>query len=256
MDDAAPSTIDSAAQTFIRQLGRRVRAARETAGISQSRLEREADLRPTTIARLSSTNSSRTALVQRVRNPRDRRAFLIQPTAAGEPPARHRLLQAVTIPPPAVLTLACKTQPTSRARGHEVTSRLNPYISFADNARQAMEFYQGVFGGSLTLNTFGEYGAQDSPDAKKIMHGMLETSSGYTLMGADTPSGMEYNPGTNIAVSLSGDDGDELRGYWEKLSDGGTVSVPLEKQMWGDEFGRCVDRGGITWMVNIGLPQA
>lgn len=137
-----------------------------------------------------------------------------------------------------------------------MTSRLNPYISFTDNARQAMEFYQGVFGGSLTLNTFGEYGAQDSPDAKKIMHGMLETSSGYTLMGADTPSGMEYNPGTNIAVSLSGDDGDELRGYWEKLSDDGTVSVPLEKQMWGDEFGMCVDRFGITWMVNIGQPQA
>ena len=70
-------------------------------------------------------------------------------------------------------------------------------------------------------------------------------------MGADTPPGMEHNPGDNIAVSLSGDDGDELRGYWEKLSDGGTVTVPLEKQMWGDEFGMCTDRFGIAWMVNI-----
>ncbi len=137
-----------------------------------------------------------------------------------------------------------------------MASRLNPYISFADNARQAMEFYNGVFGGTLTLNTFGEYGAQDSPDADKIMHGMLETDSGFTLMGADTPSGMEHSPGTNIAVSLSGDDADELRGYWEKLSTGGTVSVPLEKQTWGDEFGMCVDQFGIGWMVNIGQPQA
>jgi len=137
-----------------------------------------------------------------------------------------------------------------------VASRLNPYISFNGNARQAMEFYERVFGATLTLSTFGESGAQDSPDANKIMHGMLETDRGFTLMGADTPPGMEHNPGDNIAVSLSGDDADELRGYWEKLSDGGTVSVPLEKQMWGDEFGSCVDQFGITWMVNISQPQA
>jgi PhnB protein len=137
-----------------------------------------------------------------------------------------------------------------------MASRLNPYISFNGNARQAMEFYRGVFGGNLTLNTFGEYGDQDSPDADKIMHGQIETDSGYTLMGADTPAGMQHNAGDNMAVSLSGDDADELRGYWEKLSDGGTVSVPLEKQMWGDEFGMCVDQFGIPWMVNIGQPQA
>ncbi|MBA3373676.1 MAG: VOC family protein [Euzebyaceae bacterium] len=136
-----------------------------------------------------------------------------------------------------------------------MASRLNPYISFTGNTRQAMEFYERVFGGTATLNTFGEFGAQDSPDADNIMHGMLETDSGFTLMGADTPPGMEHNPGDNIAVSLSGDDDAELRGYWEQLSDGGTVSVPLEKQMWGDEFGACVDQFGITWMVNIGQPQ-
>jgi PhnB protein len=137
-----------------------------------------------------------------------------------------------------------------------MASRLNPYISFSDNARQALEFYKGVFGGTLTLNTFGEYGAADTPEADKIMHGLLETDGGFTLMGADTPPGVEHNPGTNITVSLSGDDADELRGYWERLSGGGTVLVPLEKQMWGDEFGQCVDQFGIGWMVNIGQQQA
>ena len=137
-----------------------------------------------------------------------------------------------------------------------MASRLNPYISFTDNARPAMEFYKDVFGGTLTMNTFGEYGAQDTPDADKIMHAQLETERGFTLMGADTPTGMDHTPGTNISVSLSGDDAKELRGYWQKLSDGGTVSVPLEKQMWGDEFGMCVDRFGIGWMVNITQPQS
>jgi PhnB protein len=135
-------------------------------------------------------------------------------------------------------------------------SRLNPYISFAGNAREAMEFYQSVFGGTLTLSTFGEYGAPDPASADKIMHGLVETDSGMALMGADTPPGMPHNPGTNIAISLSGDDADALRGYWQKLSDAGEVSVPLEKQMWGDEFGACVDRFGISWMVNIAQPQA
>ena len=136
-----------------------------------------------------------------------------------------------------------------------MASRLNPYISFPGNAREAMEFYREVFGGSLTLNTFGELGGEDMPDPDKIMHGMLTTESGFTLMGADTPPGMEHDLGNNIAISLSGDDAEELRGYWEGLSGSGSVSVPLERQMWGDEFGMCVDRFGIAWMVNIGQAQ-
>ncbi|MFE5703887.1 VOC family protein [Rhodococcus koreensis] len=137
-----------------------------------------------------------------------------------------------------------------------MTSRLNPYISFNGDARQAMEFYKDVFGGTLAVSTFGEFGAPDAEGADKIMHAMLESDNGFTLMGADTPPGMEHNPGTNIAVSLSGDDGDLLRGYWAKLSDAGSVSVPLEKQMWGDEFGACTDQFGISWMVNIaGTPS-
>jgi PhnB protein len=136
-----------------------------------------------------------------------------------------------------------------------MASRLNPYISFAGNAREAIEFYEGVFGGTLTLNTYGEFGAQNPDHVDKLMHGMLETDSGMTLMAADNPPGTEHNPGNNIAVSLSGDDGDALRGYWEQLSTSGTVSVALEKQMWGDEFGMCVDRFGIAWMVNIAQPQ-
>ncbi|MFI7385581.1 VOC family protein [Streptomyces sp. NPDC049813] len=133
-----------------------------------------------------------------------------------------------------------------------MTSRLNPYISFDGDARQALEFYQDALGGELALNTFGEAGAPGAEQvADQIMHGMLETPAGFTLMAADTPPGMEYKPGDNISVSLSGDDDAELRGYWEKLSAGGTVAVPLAKQMWGDVFGMCTDRFGITWMVNI-----
>jgi len=137
-----------------------------------------------------------------------------------------------------------------------MTSRLNPYLSFNGNARQAMEFYAGVFGGNLSLSTFAEFGAKDSPDAKRIMHGMLETNAGYTIMGADITGDMEYHPMAGCSVSLSGDDGDALRGYWEKLSASGTTTMPLQKQAWGDEFGMCVDEFGVSWLVDIAQPQA
>jgi len=131
-----------------------------------------------------------------------------------------------------------------------VTSRLNPYIGFADNAREAMEFYRDVFGGELALSTFGEMGAAAPGEEDKIMHAMLETPSGFALMGSDTPAGMTRPDASNISISLSGDD-EALRGYFEKLSAGGSVTMPLEKQMWGDEFGMCVDRFGVAWMVNV-----
>src|SRR6516162_5838514 len=129
-----------------------------------------------------------------------------------------------------------------------MASQLNPYINFNGNARQALEFYASVFGGNLNLSTFADFGSTDSSDADKIMHGQLETEAGYTIMGADTPPGMEYNGMHGFGVSLSGDDGHLLRGYWEKLSASGTETMPLQKQAWGDEFGMCVDRFGVTWL--------
>ena len=134
-----------------------------------------------------------------------------------------------------------------------MASRLNPYLNFPSGTRQAMEFYRDVFGGELVVNTFGEYGGQP---AEGVMHAMLETPAGYTLMASDAPPGMETSGGSDISVSLSGDDADDLRGFFAKLSEGGTVTVPLEKQMWGDEFGMCTDRFGVKWMVNISGPAA
>ena len=138
-----------------------------------------------------------------------------------------------------------------------MTTRLNPYLSFRDNAREAMDFYESVFGGELTRSTFGEFGASDDPaEQDKVMHSMLVTDNGLTLMGADTPNSMDFSPGSNGTISLSGEDETELRGYWEKLSDGGDVSVPLEKAPWGDTFGMCVDKFGVSWMVNIAGAQS
>jgi PhnB protein len=141
-----------------------------------------------------------------------------------------------------------------------LTSRLNPYLGFRDNARQAMEFYHSVFGGELALSTFGEMHASEDPaEAQKIMHGILETPQGYTIMASDTPDVMDYVPSTNqhsVSISGDGEDADALRGFFDKLAASGQVSVPLETAPWGDVFGMCVDGYGVNWLVNIaGTPQ-
>lgn len=132
-----------------------------------------------------------------------------------------------------------------------MSSRLNPYISFNGNAREALEFYRDVFGGSLSIHKHGEFGDPTVAWGDQVMHGQLETDNDFTLMASDVPPGVEVKTGNHMVVSLSGDDGKELRDYWEKLSRDGKILTPLEKQVWGDEFGMCTDRFGITWMVNI-----
>jgi PhnB protein len=131
-----------------------------------------------------------------------------------------------------------------------VATRLNPYLRFNGDAREALEFYHSVFGGDLRVSTFGEFGMQDTPQADQVMHGQLESDLGYTIMASDTPPGMGYHPGDTITVSLSGDE-EVLRTYFEKLAEGGKIGTPLEKQMWGDEYGDLTDRFGVNWMVNL-----
>ncbi|UDY23159.1 VOC family protein [Nocardioides sp. Kera G14] len=134
-----------------------------------------------------------------------------------------------------------------------MATKLNPYLSFTNTARDAMEFYKSIFGGELNVFTFGDMGAEDET-ATLVMHASLVTPSGYTLFASDTPPGMTTTPGSNITISLSGPLADEaeLRGYWDALAADGTVHMTLEKQVWGDIFGQLVDQYGIPWMVNIG----
>ena len=136
-------------------------------------------------------------------------------------------------------------------------TKLNPYLSFKDNSREAMEFYRAVFGGKLQMNTFKELNAsQDPSEDNLIMHSVLEADNGITIMASDTPNRMEYRPGNNMSMSLSGDNEAELKGYFEKLSAGGMVTMPLEKAIWGDSFGMCTDKFGVPWLVNIAGQRA
>ncbi|MFI8593183.1 VOC family protein [Microbacterium sp. NPDC078428] len=135
-------------------------------------------------------------------------------------------------------------------------SRLNPSLSFRDTARPAMEFYQSVFGGELSVSTFGSFDmGQDPAENDLVMHAQLETDEGFTLMAADTPSSMPYREPAGFAVSVSGDDEAVLDRYWNRLTEGGTVTMPFDTPPWGGRFGMLTDRFGVDWMVALNAPQ-
>ncbi|HEX7322645.1 MAG TPA: VOC family protein [Mycobacterium sp.] len=137
-----------------------------------------------------------------------------------------------------------------------MTSRLTPHLHFHGTAREAMGFYAGIFGGDVDFHTFAEIGCGQASeaDADRIAHASLETDAGYAIMACDAPSEHHSAPVTGASMCLNGDDAALLRGYFEKLSAGGTVDMPLAEQAWGDEFGACVDKFGVPWMVNISRP--
>jgi PhnB protein len=140
----------------------------------------------------------------------------------------------------------------TRQEADIMAATINTYLTFKDNAAQAMEFYRSVFGGELQSSTFGEFQMSEDPaEQDKIMHSMLTTPSGQVIMAADTPNSMEYTPPAGHSISISGDDETELRGYWDALAGSGSAILPLSESPWGDSFGMCVDRFGVSWMVNI-----
>ena len=130
---------------------------------------------------------------------------------------------------------------------------LNPYLNFPDGqAREALEFYASVLGGEPSIMTFGDMGTE-GPLAQQVMHGQLETPDGLTLMGADAPPEfVQVTFGDNVSVSISGDDAETMRRWFDALSEGAqAVTTPLDKQPWGDVFGSFKDRYGISWLFNI-----
>ena len=132
--------------------------------------------------------------------------------------------------------------------------KFNPYLGFNGNARAAVEFYQSIFGGETSFTTFGEgMPGGDAADKDKIMHATLDAGA-ISFMAADSQRSDGFND--SLSLSLSGDDHDQLTGYFNALAAGGKVTMPLADQGWGDLFGMLVDQFGLTWMVNITKPQA
>jgi PhnB protein len=130
-------------------------------------------------------------------------------------------------------------------------AQLNPYLNFDGNTREAMTFYQSVFGGELTMQTVGETPMPCPAGMEnQIMHSML-IGGGVVIMGSDMQGPEGHRPGNTVTLSLNCNSEEEIRSLFAKLSDGGIVVEPLKVMFWGGLFGALGDKFGVRWMFNF-----
>ena len=130
--------------------------------------------------------------------------------------------------------------------------KLVPYLNFAGNAEEALDFYKEVLGGEILMITrYGDSPMLSDEDWKqKLMHSRLQFGDGNMIMISDTMKGNLVSTHGNIQLSLGLKEEEKTKTIFDKLAKGGKVTMPLAKQFWGDTFGMLQDKFGVSWMLN------
>jgi PhnB protein len=128
--------------------------------------------------------------------------------------------------------------------------KLEAYLFFPGTTEEAMNFYQGIFGGDLTITHRGDVDPAATESEKGLVINAALDSGAFTLRATDRADAT-IDVQTRIELTVNGSEEDDLRKIFEALSDGGTVKAQLEKMFWGDIFGAVIDRFGIGWQVNV-----
>ncbi len=142
--------------------------------------------------------------------------------------------------------------------------KIHPYINFGDKTEEALRFYEKALGGKLTeIHRFGSMPPQEgfelTPEQKSlVMHAGVELPDGQMIMASDMIAGMGPTrvEGNNISISVHPNSKQEADRIFKALAQGGTITMPIADQFWGDYFGSLTDRFGINWMVNYSDPAA
>ena len=130
-------------------------------------------------------------------------------------------------------------------------SFLIPYLTFNGNCGEAMKFYHSCVGGELQMQSFGESGQPvDEKNKNLIMHANIH-AGGIIIMASDNmPGTPDVIFGSNMSMSVDCDDPDQQTKFFNALSEGGTITMPLQDTFWGARFGMLMDKFGIAWMFN------
>lgn len=144
------------------------------------------------------------------------------------------------------------------------------HLNFHGEAREALEFYRSVFGGEVSIATYGQFGMPaESPDAGKVVFGRVDAGNGFRILaydvpGQDAPAGpaptTRRENGTTVTtekffLSVQSETVEEATGCWTGLSDGAAVIEPFGPAQWGPAFGMLTDRYGVTWIVDVAAHQ-
>ncbi|MFH8528553.1 VOC family protein [Streptomyces tendae] len=145
--------------------------------------------------------------------------------------------------------------------------KTTPHLNFRGQARAALEFYRSVFGGEVTIATYGDLGMpKELPGADGVVFGQVETAEGFRVMAYDIPGRTEgpvdskgsthRENGSTVTtqpffVSVRGESLPEVEAYWENLSVGSVIVEPLASSAWSAGFGMLTDRFGVTWVLDV-----
>jgi len=130
------------------------------------------------------------------------------------------------------------------------------HLNFRGDAEQALTFYKSVFGGHKVTVTYKQANAvQDPSQADQVMWGQVTAPNGFSVMAYDVPSHMSWDAGEKpFFISVRGDSEDELRDFWERLTEGAVVIQPLSPAAWAPLYGMLKDRFAITWVFDVATP--
>lgn len=130
---------------------------------------------------------------------------------------------------------------------------VTPHLNFRGDAREALAFYQSVFGGELAVVTYADaHSVTQLDEADQVMWGQVASADGFRVMAYDVPSHTDWAPGViPVFVSVRSADADEISGYWQKLAEGSTVIAPLAPSGWAPLYGMLRDPFGVTWVLDV-----
>jgi PhnB protein len=131
---------------------------------------------------------------------------------------------------------------------------VNPYIMFKGNCQEAIDFYKDALGAELIYSqTWGESPMSEPGMEDKIMHASLKIEDSTIMMADGNESDVPADSNISLAIGLN--DVDKAKKLFGNLSDGGSVTMPLDKTFWAEAFGMLTDKFGVKWMVNVDTPQ-
>lgn len=130
------------------------------------------------------------------------------------------------------------------------------HLNFRGDARHALNLYRSVFGGDLVAVTYADaHSVADPAEADQVMWGQVTAPNGFRVMAYDVPGSRPWDRGQDpFYVSVRGDDPEELKRYWDGLTEGATVTVELAPAPWAPLCGMLTDRFGVTWVLDVAAP--
>ena len=134
--------------------------------------------------------------------------------------------------------------------------QINPYLVFNGNCEEAINFYKDALGGEiLYIQRYGESPMKGMGPDNSVMHCTLKVGETH-IMACDSPEGQPASTGSNISLAIGSNDPAGAEKLFEKMADGGSVTMPMQQTFWAERFGMLTDKYGINWMFNCDKPES